>query len=194
MTQNNNISNVGTELFTMDAAQSERVSAPLSIAAMPKSAAMTFSSFSSQCSGAKRPPPSSQEPQDQYAVSNSSEKLKSGVNTVLSSTVALNNNFNVGGGIPRYDSNGNELLTPLNREGKNLSEKKIRRLEKNRLSARNCRRKKKEVTQTLQKEINILEEENLRLRLQLKVCLYNMKSAQKSIYLISNLQHHGSRK
>lgn len=62
-----------------------------------------------------------------------------------------------------------EILTPLNREGKNLSEKKIRRLEKNRLSARNCRRKKKEVTQTLQKEINILEGENLRLRLQLKI-------------------------
>jgi len=62
-----------------------------------------------------------------------------------------------------------EMLTPLNREGKNLSEKKIRRLEKNRLSARNCRRKKKEVTQTLQKEINILEGENLRLRLQLKI-------------------------
>lgn len=61
------------------------------------------------------------------------------------------------------------VLTPLNREGKNLSEKKIRRLEKNRLSARNCRRKKKEVTQTLQKEINILEGENLRLRLQLKI-------------------------
>ena len=60
-------------------------------------------------------------------------------------------------------------LVPLNREGKNLSEKKIRRLEKNRLSARNCRRKKKEYTQNLQREMNILEGENLRLRLQLQV-------------------------
>ena len=60
-------------------------------------------------------------------------------------------------------------LAPLNREGKNLSEKKIRRLEKNRLSARNCRRKKKEYTQNLQREMNILEGENLRLRLQLQV-------------------------
>ena len=63
-------------------------------------------------------------------------------------------------------------LAPLNREGKNLSEKKIRRLEKNRLSARNCRRKKKEYTQNLQREMNILEGENLRLRLQLQVCIY----------------------
>lgn len=60
-------------------------------------------------------------------------------------------------------------LAPLKREGKNLSEKKIRRLEKNRLSARNCRRKKKEYTQNLQREINVLEGENLKLRLQLQI-------------------------
>lgn len=60
-------------------------------------------------------------------------------------------------------------LAPLKRDGKNLSEKKIRRLEKNRLSARNCRRKKKEYTQNLQHEINILEGENLKLRLQLQI-------------------------
>ncbi len=60
-------------------------------------------------------------------------------------------------------------LPPLNRDGKVLSDKKIRRLEKNRLSARNCRRKKKEYTQNLQREINILEGENLRLRLQLQI-------------------------
>jgi hypothetical protein len=60
-------------------------------------------------------------------------------------------------------------LAPLNRKNKNLTEKKIRRLEKNRLSARNCRRKKKEVTQNLQHEINILEGQNLRLRLQLQI-------------------------
>jgi len=60
-------------------------------------------------------------------------------------------------------------LEPINRDGRNLSDKKIRRLEKNRLSARNCRRKKKEYTQNLQKEINVLEGENLRLRLQLQI-------------------------
>jgi len=62
-----------------------------------------------------------------------------------------------------------QALEPLNRKNKNLSEKKLRRLEKNRISARNCRRKKKEVTQNLQREINILEGENLRLRLQLQI-------------------------
>lgn len=61
------------------------------------------------------------------------------------------------------------LMTPLKRDDKNLSEKKIRRLEKNRLSARNCRRKKKEYTQNLQHEINVLESENLKLRLQLQI-------------------------
>lgn len=62
-----------------------------------------------------------------------------------------------------------QSLTPLDRKNKNLSEKKIRRLEKNRISARNCRRKKKEVALNLQREINILESENLRLRLQLQI-------------------------
>jgi hypothetical protein len=60
-------------------------------------------------------------------------------------------------------------LTPINRSGKNLTDKKIRRLEKNRLSARNCRRKKKEYTQSLQREIMMMEGENLRLRLQLQI-------------------------
>jgi len=62
-----------------------------------------------------------------------------------------------------------KVLEPLNRDGKNLTEKKIRRLEKNRLSARNCRRKKKELEQHLLKEITTLEGENLKLRLQLKI-------------------------
>ena len=60
-------------------------------------------------------------------------------------------------------------LPPLDRSGRNLSEKKIRRLEKNRLSARECRRKKKEAAQNMEREINLLEAENLRLRLQLQV-------------------------
>ena len=61
---------------------------------------------------------------------------------------------------------------PLNRATKNgepLSEKKLRRLEKNRLSARECRRRKREATEDMQRDINMLEGENLRLRLQLQV-------------------------
>eukprot|EP00980_Cylindrotheca_fusiformis_P027846 scaffold22560_cov135-Cylindrotheca_fusiformis.AAC.57 len=60
---------------------------------------------------------------------------------------------------------------PLSRTGKNgepLSEKKLRRLEKNRLSARECRRRKREATENVQRQINLLEGENLRLRLQLQ--------------------------
>ncbi|GMI18803.1 hypothetical protein TrLO_g11880 [Triparma laevis f. longispina] len=50
-----------------------------------------------------------------------------------------------------------------------LSEKKLRRLEKNRESARECRRRKKEAAQNLQRQINRYESENLQLRLQLKI-------------------------
>lgn len=53
--------------------------------------------------------------------------------------------------------------------GGQLSEKKLRRLEKNRLSARECRRRKREAAESLERQINILEGENLRLRLQLQV-------------------------
>jgi hypothetical protein len=56
-------------------------------------------------------------------------------------------------------------------DGKPLSEKKKRRLEKNRLSARECRRRKREATENLASQINVLEGENLRLRLQLQVCI-----------------------
>eukprot|EP00977_Amphora_coffeiformis_P001268 scaffold261_cov170-Amphora_coffeaeformis.AAC.16 len=59
------------------------------------------------------------------------------------------------------------LLT--HKDGKMLSEKKLRRLEKNRLSARECRRRKREATENLEREINVLEGENLRLRLQLQI-------------------------
>lgn len=53
--------------------------------------------------------------------------------------------------------------------GDQISEKKLRRLEKNRLSARECRRRKREATENMQRQINVLEGENLRLRLQLQV-------------------------
>jgi len=55
------------------------------------------------------------------------------------------------------------------KNGAPLTEKKLRRLEKNRLSARECRRRKREATEHMQRQINLLEGENLRLRLQLQV-------------------------
>jgi len=60
-------------------------------------------------------------------------------------------------------------LMTHSKDGKLLSEKKLRRLEKNRLSARECRRRKREATENLEREINILEAENLRLRLQMQI-------------------------
>lgn len=61
---------------------------------------------------------------------------------------------------------------PLMTHGKDgtlLSPKKLRRLEKNRLSARECRRRKREATENLQHQINALEAENMQLRLQLRI-------------------------
>jgi hypothetical protein len=55
------------------------------------------------------------------------------------------------------------------KDGQQLSEKKLRRLEKNRLSARECRRRKREATEQIQHQINVLEGENLQLRLQLQI-------------------------
>lgn len=70
------------------------------------------------------------------------------------------------------DAAAGSMLPTLQRTDKNgepLSEKKLRRLEKNRLSARECRRRKREATENLEREINLMEGENLRLRLQLQV-------------------------
>jgi hypothetical protein len=70
------------------------------------------------------------------------------------------------------DTNGNGTKRPLmthTKDGKLLSEKKRRRLEKNRLSARECRRRKKQSAENVQREIVVLESENLRLRLQLQI-------------------------
>jgi len=57
----------------------------------------------------------------------------------------------------------------IDKKGAPLTEQKLRRLEKNRLSARECRRRKREATEQTQRHINLLEGENLRLRLQLQV-------------------------
>jgi hypothetical protein len=63
-------------------------------------------------------------------------------------------------------------LMTQTKSGEQLSEKKLRRLEKNRLSARECRRRKRDATEDMEREINVLEGENLRLRLQLQVSYY----------------------
>ena len=90
-----------------------------------------------------------------------------------SSSASENNGNNNDGSSSISNNNINKLQPqPLNRVGKDgepLSEKKLRRLEKNRLSARECRRRKREATENMQGQINQLEGENLRLRLQLQV-------------------------
>jgi hypothetical protein len=67
-------------------------------------------------------------------------------------------------------TNDNFVRKAVGKDGEPLSEKKLRRLEKNRLSARECRRRKREATENMERQINLLEGENLRLRLQLQVC------------------------
>lgn len=84
---------------------------------------------------------------------------------------------NGGGDGPHTNSGGGGKRPPpssshrVGKDGAPLSEKKLRRLEKNRLSARECRRRKKEATEVMERQINLLEGENLRLRLQLQVRL-----------------------
>mmetsp|Transcript_23042 Transcript_23042/g.54447 ORF Transcript_23042/g.54447 Transcript_23042/m.54447 type:complete len:453 (-) Transcript_23042:1464-2822(-) len=78
-------------------------------------------------------------------------------------TEALANNSNNSGG------GGTGSIGRVGKDGEPLSEKKLRRLERNRLSARECRRRKREATENMQGLINQLEGENLRLRLQLQV-------------------------
>ncbi len=68
------------------------------------------------------------------------------------------------------------VTSRTDKHGAPLSEKKLRRLEKNRLSARECRRRKREATEQMQRQINRLEGENLRLRLQLQVCVWQFVS------------------
>ena len=70
---------------------------------------------------------------------------------------------------PSITAGSKRPLTIKTKDGEQLSEKKLRRLEKNRLSARECRRRKRETTEHIERQINILEGENLRLRLQLQV-------------------------
>lgn len=74
-----------------------------------------------------------------------------------------------GSGSDTTENKKNEKRLRVDKDGNELSEKKLRRLEKNRLSARECRRRKREATENIQHQINALEAENLQLRLQLQI-------------------------
>jgi bZIP transcription factor len=74
-----------------------------------------------------------------------------------------------GSGSDTTENKKSEKRPRVDKEGNELSEKKLRRLEKNRLSARECRRRKREATENIQHQINALEAENLQLRLQLQI-------------------------
>jgi hypothetical protein len=91
---------------------------------------------------------------------------------LLTSTSNISSSSNShSNGKPQQQSSsaGSATLSRVGKDGEPLSEKKLRRLEKNRLSARECRRRKREATENMQGQINLLEGENLRLRLQLQV-------------------------
>jgi hypothetical protein len=131
-----------------------RISVP-SIAAEKKMATADRSSPTSAGSGTrKRSAPSSTT--DLHDVSSAE------AGELLSSTSNISNS-------KPQQSNGGATISRVGKDGEPLSEKKLRRLEKNRLSARECRRRKREATENMQGQINLLEGENLRLRLQLQV-------------------------
>ena len=52
---------------------------------------------------------------------------------------------------------------------RDIDEKKLRRMEKNRESARSCRLRKKEHLEKLRAEMECLDKENVQLRLKLKI-------------------------
>ena len=60
----------------------------------------------------------------------------------------------------------NQQAIKLGKNGEPLSEYKKRRLEGNRVAAQESRRRKWEGTKNMQRQINILEGDNLKLRLQ----------------------------
>ena len=73
----------------------------------------------------------------------------------------------------RGANNGNGVVHSSNGMNKAMMEEKNakneRRKEKNRESARACRRRKKEVAKELEQQVQLLEVDNLKLRLQLKI-------------------------
>jgi hypothetical protein len=69
-----------------------------------------------------------------------------------------------------------------------LAEKKRKRLERNRESARECRKRKKEKKLMLRQQLNLLEADNLQLRLKLQVGHESTKGDDKSAYITSRLE------
>ncbi len=113
-------------------------------------------------------PPSDQQQGDGGPPSLSSVS-QSQLRRTTSSDDNNNTSSNVLGGGGSALAGTKRPLSRVGKDGEPLSEKKLRRLEKNRLSARECRRRKKEATEIMERQINLLEGENLRLRLQLQV-------------------------
>ena len=97
-----------------------------------------------------------------------SSSADASLNMAASGTASGSDSCNESSGISRGCGSKRQLLTH-NKDGQELSEKKLRRLEKNRLSARECRRRKREAAEQLQHQINAMEAENLKLRLQLQI-------------------------
>jgi len=69
-----------------------------------------------------------------------------------------------------------------------VAEKKRKRLERNRESARECRKRKKEKKLLLRQQLNLLEADNLQLRLKLQVGHESTKGDDKSAYITSRLE------
>mmetsp|Transcript_6014 Transcript_6014/g.14910 ORF Transcript_6014/g.14910 Transcript_6014/m.14910 type:complete len:410 (-) Transcript_6014:2805-4034(-) len=105
-------------------------------------------------------PSTIQSKNDSTMMTDGGASVPAGATTNPSSNNSNNNNNNKRP-LPEATSDGS-VDTSIN-------EKRRKRLEKNRLSARECRRRKKEATEQMQHEINLLEGENLRLRLQLQI-------------------------
>ena len=99
----------------------------------------------------------------------SEEPITEGSNILDTQAVSDAADETVDAGAIRPTAGSKRPLMTHTKDGKVLSEKRLRRLEKNRLSARECRRRKREQTEGIQREINVLEAENLRLRLQLQI-------------------------
>lgn len=113
----------------------------------------------------KAPPPSSVASNPQQAA------MMHSLKRAQDSSLSLAGTMSDGDGSSNSDNN-NKQKRPLmthTKDGQQLSEKKLRRLEKNRLSARECRRRKREATENIQHQINALEADNLQLRLQLQI-------------------------
>jgi hypothetical protein len=113
----------------------------------------------------KAPPPLSVPSSTSAA---SQQAMLPSLKPTLESMMASAGNHSDGSSSDTNNKQKRQLMTHT-KDGQQLSEKKLRRLEKNRLSARECRRRKREMTENIQHQINAQEAENLQLRLQLQI-------------------------